>query len=220
VSHKLSLKIRIDVAKLPSQTRHPPPQAVVDAKPVELRGVVGPGLRRATNSRHGDKDPARQAELASATPRRGTPIQSPASVSVIECLRTTKGTQAEASASRVRRIRRGARQSLPRRERTSQVQGMNEGEAEDIDQSSDEEDNATIVRERAARGLQVKFPMEEEFQAGYIWGYDAMFNASIDNIHAVKNVETNHRCLSQQRVREMYWRLAGNEASLVTPLIL
>jgi hypothetical protein len=36
----------------------------------------------------------------------------------------------------------------------------------------------------------------------------------------VKNVETNNRFLLQQRVREMYRRLAGNEASLVTPLIL
>jgi hypothetical protein len=92
------------------------------------------------------------------------------------------------------------------------VQGMNEEEAEDIDQSSDEEDNTATMKERAARGQQVKFPTEEE----YIWGRDAMFDASIDNIHAV----TNHRCLSQQWVREMYRQLAGNEASLVTPLTL
>jgi hypothetical protein len=45
---------------------------------------------------------------------------------------------------------------------------MNEEEAKDIDQSSDEEDNTTTVKERAARGPQVKFPTEEEFQAGYI----------------------------------------------------
>jgi hypothetical protein len=97
---------------------------------------------------------------------------------------------------------------------------MNEEEAEDTDQSFDEEDNTATARERAARGPQVKFPMEEEFQAGYIWGHDALFDASIDNIRAVKNVETNHHCLSQQRMREMYQRLAGNEASLVTPLTL
>jgi hypothetical protein len=97
---------------------------------------------------------------------------------------------------------------------------MNEEEVEDIDQSSNEEDNTAIVRERATRGPQVTFPTEEEFQAGYIWGHDAFFDALIDNIRAVKNVETNHNCLSQQRVREMYRRLAGNEASLVTPLTL
>jgi hypothetical protein len=40
---------------------------------------------------------------------------------------------------------------------------MNEEEVEDIDQSSDEEDNTATVRERAARGPQVKFPTKEEF---------------------------------------------------------
>ena len=97
---------------------------------------------------------------------------------------------------------------------------MNEEESENIDQSSDKEDNTTPMRERAARGQQVKFSIEEEFQAGYIWRHDAMFDTSIDNIHAVMHVETNHHCLSLQRMKEMYQRLAGNEASLVTTLTL
>jgi hypothetical protein len=176
--------------------------------------------RVATMKSTSSQNTAAKAELASATPRRGTSTQSPASVSVIERLRTTSGTQTEASASRARRTGACAPHSLPHKERTSQVQGMNEEEAEDTDQSFDEEDNTATARERAARGPQVKFPMEEEFQAGYIWGHDALFDASIDNIRAVKNVETNHHCLSQQRMREMYQRLAGNEASLVTPLTL
>jgi hypothetical protein len=46
---------------------------------------------------------------------------------------------------------------------------MNKEEAEDIDQSSNKEDNIATMRERAARGPQVKFPTEEEFQAGYTW---------------------------------------------------
>jgi hypothetical protein len=36
----------------------------------------------------------------------------------------------------------------------------------------------------------------------------------------VQHVETNHRCLSQRRVRDMYKRLGGPDASLVSPLIL
>jgi hypothetical protein len=97
---------------------------------------------------------------------------------------------------------------------------LNEQEAEDIDQPFDEEENTANRREKAPRGPRFAFPTEDEFHAGYIWGYDAYFQASIDHIRPVQHVETNHRCLSQQRVREMYMRLAGNEASLVTPLTL
>jgi hypothetical protein len=39
----LCYKIRIEVAKLPPQTRSPPLHAVVDANPAELRGVGWPG---------------------------------------------------------------------------------------------------------------------------------------------------------------------------------
>jgi hypothetical protein len=62
------------------------------------------------------------------------------------------GTQPDASASRVPRRRVGLGQSIPCRERTTQVHGLNEQEAEDIDQPSDEEDNTTIRREKAPRG--------------------------------------------------------------------
>jgi hypothetical protein len=36
----------------------------------------------------------------------------------------------------------------------------------------------------------------------------------------MQNMETNHRCLSQRRVRDMYKRLGGPDASLVSPLTL
>ena len=36
----------------------------------------------------------------------------------------------------------------------------------------------------------------------------------------MQNVETNHRCLSQCRVRDMYKRLGRPDASLVLPLTL
>jgi hypothetical protein len=75
-------------------------------------------------------------------------------------------------------------------------------------------------RRRAPRATQVKFPTEEEFQKGYIWRPSFQFDAAFDNIRPVQNVETNHRCLSQQRVRNMYKRLGGPDASLVSPLTL
>jgi hypothetical protein len=36
----------------------------------------------------------------------------------------------------------------------------------------------------------------------------------------MQNVETNHRCFSQRRVRDMYKRLGEPDASLVSPLTL
>jgi hypothetical protein len=70
------------------------------------------------------------------------------------------------------------------------------------------------VRNRASKGPQVKFPSEDEFQGGYIWGQDLYFEVSIENIRSLQNIDTNHHILSQ-----MYRRLAGYEASLITPLI-
>jgi hypothetical protein len=75
-------------------------------------------------------------------------------------------------------------------------------------------------RRRAPRATQVKFPLKEEFQKGYIWGLSFQFDAAFDNIRPVQNVETNHRCLSQRRVRDMYKRLGGLDTSLVSPLTL
>jgi hypothetical protein len=62
--------------------------------------------------------------------------------------------------------------------------------------------------------------MEEEFQKGYIWGHSFQFDAAFDNIRPLQNMETNHRCLSQRWVRDMYKRLGGPDASLVSPLTL
>ena len=36
----------------------------------------------------------------------------------------------------------------------------------------------------------------------------------------MQKVETNHRCLSQRQVRDMYKQLGGPDASLVSPLTL
>jgi hypothetical protein len=45
-------------------------------------------------------------------------------------------------------------------------------EAEDINDASDKDESTAVVRDRAPRGLQVKFPTEDEFQGGYIWRHD------------------------------------------------
>jgi hypothetical protein len=62
---------------------------------------------------------------------------------------------------------------------------MNEQEAEDIDQPSDEDENIAILKETAARSPLVTFSTDNEFQARYIWGHDAYFEASIDHIRLV-----------------------------------
>jgi hypothetical protein len=46
------------------------------------------------------------------------------------------------------------------------------------------------------------------------------FEASIENIRSVQNVDTNHHILSQRRMTKIYRRSEGHEASLVTPLNL
>jgi hypothetical protein len=105
-------------------------------------------------------------------------------------------------------------------ERASQAEGRTEEEVEDIDQPFDEEEGTGMGRQWAPRSTQVKFPTEEEFQKGYIWGPSFQFDAPFDNIRPMQNVETNHRCLSQQWVRDMYKRLGRPNASLVSPLTL
>jgi hypothetical protein len=67
-----------------------------------------------------------------------------------------------------RRRRGGGRQTWPRTECASQAEGRIEEEVEDIDQPSDEEEDMGTGRRRARRATQVKFPIEEEFQKGYI----------------------------------------------------
>jgi hypothetical protein len=98
--------------------------------------------------------------------RRGTTTQSPASIVPMGRRTTGRGTQPDASASRAPRRRAGARQSLPRRERTAQVHGLNEQEAEDIDQPSDEEDNTTIQREKAPRAHKSHSPQKMSSMLG------------------------------------------------------
>jgi hypothetical protein len=105
-------------------------------------------------------------------------------------------------------------------EHASQAEGRIEEEAKDIDQPFDEEEDMGTGRRRVPRATQVKFPTEEEFQKGYIWGPSFQFDATFDNICPVQHVETNHRCLSQRWVRDMYKRLGGPDASLVSPLTL
>ena len=102
----------------------------------------------------------------------------------------------------------------------SHVEGESEEKAEDIDKPSDEEDGTVTGWRRAPKTTQVKFPIEEEFQKGYIWGPSFQFDAAFDNIRLVQNVETNHHYLSQQWVRDMYKRLGGPNASLMLSLIL
>ena len=107
-----------------------------------------------------------------------------------------------------------------RKERTSQADGGIEEEAEDIDEPSEEEEDTGTRWRMAPKVSQIKFPTKKEFQKGFIWGPSFQFDADFDNIRHVLNVETNHRCLSQRRVRNMYKRLGGPDASLVSPLTL
>jgi hypothetical protein len=80
------------------------------------------------------------------------------------------GSDPQASATKVGRIRALAGLGLPSTERIEHIQGTYEDEAEDIDDASDEDESTATVRDRAPRGPQVKFPTEDEFQSGYIWG--------------------------------------------------
>jgi hypothetical protein len=114
----------------------------------------------------------------------------------------------------------GGRRTQPRTERASQAEGRTEEETEDIDQPSDEEEDTGTGRRRARRATQVKFPIEEKFQRGYIWGPLFQFDDAFDNIRPMQHVETNHCCLSQRWVRDMYKRLGRPDASLVSPLTL
>ena len=100
------------------------------------------------------------------------------------------------------------------------MDGGIEEEAEDIDEPLEEEKDIGTRWRRAPRVSQIKFPIEEEFQKGFIWGPSFQFDAAFDNIRHVQNVETNHRCLSQHRVRDMYKRLGKPDASFVSPLTL
>ena len=97
--------------------------------------------------------------------RRGPATQSPTSI-VPMGQQTGKGTQLDASTSRVPRRRVGAQESFPRRECTAQVHNLNEQEVEDIDQSFDKEDNTTIRREKASKAHKSHSPQKMSSMLG------------------------------------------------------
>ena len=133
---------------------------------------------------------------------------------------TSRRNERGRSAHRGRHGRRGGRQIRPRTEGASQVDGGIEEEAEDIDEPSYEEEGTVMRWRRTPRASEIKFPTEEEFQKGFIWGPSFQFDAAFDNIRHVQNVKTNHHCLSQRRMRDMYKQLGKPNASLISPLTL
>jgi hypothetical protein len=196
------------------------------------RGRV-PVLVHSTNATHVESSLAGALRTASAqspfefedAPRdpvpqvRATHTQGPASAG--QRRRNQRRTDGGALAAGARGARGQGRRARPITNHTSDVEGMTEEEAEDIDQGSDEEENTGARRRRRLpRAPKVKIPTEEEFQKGYVWRQGCEFDAIIENIRPVQNVGTNHHCLSQRRVTDMYKRLGGPDASLVTPLIL
>jgi hypothetical protein len=165
------------------------------------------------------QSPTAYVDVVRATVPRRTSTHAVGGASTGQGPQTSGRIEWGGSAGQRRRGRGGGRRTRPRTERASQAEGRTK-EAEDIDQPSDEEEDMGTGRRRAPRATQVKFPTEEEFQKGYIWRPTFQFDAAFDNIRLVQHVETNHRCLSQRRVRDMYKRLGGPDASLVSPLTL
>jgi hypothetical protein len=184
------------------------------------------GTHHAESSRAGalrsysTQSPTAHVAVSRATVPRRTSTHVVGGASTSQGPYTSGRIEREGSASPRRRRRGGGRRTRPRTERASQAEDRTEEEAEDIDQPSNEEEDMGTGRQRAPRATQVKFPMEEEFQKGYIWGPSFQFDAAFDNIRPVQHVETNHRCLSQRRMRDMYKRLGRPDASLVSPLTL
>jgi hypothetical protein len=114
--------------------------------------------------------PIARAAVARATVLRRTSTHVVGGASTSQGPHTSGRIEREGFAGPRRRRRGGRRWTRPRTERASQAEGRTEEEAEDIDQSSDEEEDTGTGRQRAPRATQVKFPTEEEFQKGYIWG--------------------------------------------------
>lgn len=71
---------------------------------------------------------------------------------------------------------------------------MNEEEVEDIDMVPYDDEVVHIPRTETARGKLLSFPSNKEYWAKYIWIIDAVFDAPIDRIRSIHNVETNHCC--------------------------
>jgi hypothetical protein len=166
------------------------------------------------------QSPTEHADVARATVPRRTSAHVVGGASASQGPQTSGRIERGRSVGGRQRGRRGGRRTRPRTECASQAEGRTEEEAEDIDQPSDKEEDTGTGRQRASKATQVKFPIEEEFQKGYIWRPLFQFDATFDNIRPVQHMETNHHCLSQRRVRDMYKRLGGPDASLVSPLTL
>ena len=99
----------------------------------------------------------------------------------------------------------------------------NDGGNGSDDEESSEEEPIQRQKQTVISGVAkpfVVFSIEREYKAGYIWGYDTMFNVSIDSIQKVENAETNHRVLMEWRVNDMYKRLKGSEAEGVSAVTL
>jgi hypothetical protein len=150
------------------------------------------------------QSPTAHADVARATIPRRTSTDAVGGASAGQGPQTSGRTERGGSVGGRRQRRGGRRRTWPRTERTSQTEGRTEEETEDIDQPSDEEEDMETGRRRAPKATQVKFPMEEEFQKGYIWGPSFQFDTIFDNIRPVQHEETNHYCLSQRRMRDMY----------------
>jgi hypothetical protein len=143
------------------------------------------------------QSPTAHADVARATVPRRTSTHVVGGASTGQGPYISGRIERGGSAGQRRRRRECGRRTRPRTERASQAEGRIEEETEDIDQPSDEEEEMGTGRQRAPRATQVKFPTEEEFQKGYIWGPLFQFDAAFDNICPVQHMETNHRCLSQ-----------------------
>jgi hypothetical protein len=184
------------------------------------------GAHHAESSRTGAlrsssaQSPIAHADVARATVPRRTSAHAVGGASAGQGPQNSEKSERGGSAGGRRRGRGGGRRTRLCTERASQAEGRTEEEAEDIDQPSNEEEDKGTGRWRAPKTTQDKFPTEEEFRKEYIWGPLFQFEAAFDNIRPVQHVETNHRCLSQRRVRNMYKRLGGPNASLVSPLTL
>ena len=166
------------------------------------------------------QSPEALADVARSTVPRRTSAHAVGGAFSREGPHISKRIEGGGSARRGRRGRGGGRRTRPRTEGASEADAGIEEEAEDIDEPSEEEEDIVTRWRRAPRVSQIKFPTEEEFQKGFIWRPSFQFDDAFDNIRHVQNVETNHRCLSQRRVRDMYKRLGEPDASLVSPLTL
>ena len=108
---------------------------------------------------------------------------------------------------------RMASSSMPRG--SVNLPAMAPGEEEFHDLSNDSQEDAPEEAEMPpevsnSMKLKAPIPTSEEIAKGSIWG-NIVFDAHIDRVVSVKNPETNHRILSEKRVRDVYQRLRDPE---------